>query len=81
MKEMVRYWYNEVNSETLDYVTYSIQDSVIDDFYADIIGFKGSWHSSQSMDLESLEIFLYSFICSLITSFIRKFTKCRLLNH
>ena len=33
-------WYNEVNSVTLDYVTYSIQDSDISNFYRFIIGYK-----------------------------------------
>ena len=33
-------WYNEVNSVTLNYVTYSIQDSDISNFYRFIIGYK-----------------------------------------
>ena len=33
-------WYNEVNSQTLNYVTYSIHDSDISDFYRYIIGYK-----------------------------------------
>ena len=33
-------WYNEINSQTLNYVTYSIHDSDISDFYRWIIGYK-----------------------------------------
>ena len=33
-------WYNEVNTQTLNYVTYSIHDSDISDFYRWIIGYK-----------------------------------------
>merc|ERR1711892_181889 len=33
-------WYNDVNSQTLNYVTYSIHDSDISDFYRWIIGYK-----------------------------------------
>ena len=33
-------WYNELNGNTLDYVTYSIHDSDINNFYRFIIGYK-----------------------------------------
>ena len=33
-------WYNELNGNTLDYVTYSIHDSDISNFYRFIIGYK-----------------------------------------
>ena len=33
-------WYNEVNTKTLNYVTYSIHDSDVSDFYRWIIGYK-----------------------------------------
>ena len=33
-------WYNELNSNTLNYVTYSIHDSDINNFYRFIIGYK-----------------------------------------
>ena len=39
MKEVLE-WYNAVNSQTLNYVTYSIHDSDISDFYRWIIGYK-----------------------------------------
>ena len=33
-------WYNQINSKTLNYVTYSIKDSDISNFYRYIIGYK-----------------------------------------
>ena len=71
--EEVFNWYNEVNGNTLNYVTYSIHDSDISNFYRFIIGYKnllrsvefagkagilGMEYTTSGLDQEKFENFL-----------------------
>ena len=71
--EEVFNWYNEVNGNTLNYVTYSIHDSDISNFYRFIIGYKnllrsvefagkagilGMEYTTSGLDPEKFENFL-----------------------